>query len=344
MLRYSGSQGQKPERLAGLDAPVSVIKFIEQIDQDFEELANTFAVMKGKTPSNVRAASAIQMLIERGFGRFGTVFDNLEEAYENWAVQALELWRQRAVYPRTQAISKVAGGWQFMEFLGADLNEVDIRVEAGSTRPKSQAGRQMLVQQMLQMGLLNPNDPEQRMKIFEEMGAVSLMPGAEADIKIVAEENARFMAWAQGVGQQLKDMQQQGDEVPPVLTAALIQSTMPLKPNPILDHHPTHLVHHRRFALTAEFRALPEMAQALFVQHLIQAHYMPMLTELQTGVGPTGIAAALMTQAAGPGKPGQATPRPGGDSQGKPKQNGPGGEDNPTGSGTKVDANTMGNY
>ena len=31
-------------------------------------LANTFAVMKGKSPGNVRAASAIQMLIERGFG------------------------------------------------------------------------------------------------------------------------------------------------------------------------------------------------------------------------------------------------------------------------------------
>jgi hypothetical protein len=52
----------------------------------------------------------------------------------------------------------------------------------------------------------------------------------------------------------------------------------------------------------------------------------------------------MMTQAAGPGAPGQSTPRPGGDSGGQPKKGkGTGGEDNPTGSGTKVDANTMGN-
>lgn len=344
MLRYTGTQGQKPERLPGLDAPISVIKFIEQIDQDFEELANTFAVMKGKSPGNVRAASAIQMLIERGFGRYGTVFDNLEEAYENWAIQALEIWRQRAIYPRAQAISKVAGGWQFMEFLGADLSEVDIRVEAGSTRPKSQAGRQMLVQQLLQMGLLNPNDPEQRMKIFEEMGAVSLMPGAEADIKIVAEENAKFMGWATEVGKQLKEVQSTGEQIPPEPLMLLIQSTMPLKPNPIIDHHPTHLVHHRRYALTDEFRALPEMAQALFTQHMIQAHYMPMLQELQTGIGPTGIAAMMMMQAQGPGNKGQSTPSGNGESGGQPKKGkGTGGEDKPTGSGTKVEP-TMGSY
>ncbi|MGH2621679.1 MAG: hypothetical protein ACRDHG_14090, partial [Anaerolineales bacterium] len=191
----------------------------------------------------------------------------------------------------------------------------------------------------------NPNDPEQRMKIFEEMGAVSLMPGAEADIKIVAEENSKFMTWAQSVARQLKDVAKNGDEIPPEMLLQLIQTTSPLKPNPIIDHHPTHLVHHRRFALTEEFRALPDMAKALFIQHMIQAHYMPMLAELQTGIGPTGIAAQMMTAAAGPGQAGQSNPRPGGDSGGQPKKGkGSGGETNPTGSGTKVDSNTMGNF
>lgn len=340
VIRYTGTQGQKPERLAGMDAPMSIPKFIEMIDADFEELANTFAVMKGKSPGNVRAASAIQMLIERGFGRYGTVFDNLEEAYEAWAIQTLEIWRQRAVFPRVQAVSKVSGSWQFMEFLGADLSDVDIRVEAGSTRPKSQAGRQMLIQQLMQMQLLNPNDPEQRMKLFEEMGAQSLMPGAEADIKTVARENAQFREWGQRVT--LEEQSGAGD-VPPEGIMAVAMSTFPLKGNPIIDHHPTHLIHHRRFALTDEFNAMSDMAKQLFVQHMVTAHYMPMLQELQTGIGPTGIAAAMMAasqpggQKPGGGGGGGGQQPPGAGNEGKS------GSQSPTGSGTKVQP-TMGSY
>lgn len=321
-VRYSGTGGLKPERLKGEDAPSSIIQFIQQIDQDFEELANTFAVMKGKNPGSVRAASAIQMLLERGFGRYGSVFDNLEEAYEQWAIQALEIWRQKAVFPRVQAVAKAAGSWQFMEFVGADLGEVDIRVEAGSTRPKSQAGRQMLVGQGLQWGLLNPNDPEQKMKIFEELGMVNLLPGAEADTKVVAEENAKFMAWANEVKASL-DAEAGNPDFDPAGGIAAMMASFPLKGNPIIDHHPTHLVHHRRLALTDAFRQLPDILQQMFVQHILQAHYQYMFMEQMTGMGPTGVMGGLaMQQQQQNPAPKSGNPAPGG----QPKQGGgPGG-------------------
>jgi hypothetical protein len=335
-VRYSGAGGAKPERLQGLDAPASVPKFIEMIDQDFEEIANTFAVLKGKSPGSVRAASAIQMLIERGFGRYGSVFDNLEEGYEKWAVQALELWRQKAVFPRVQAVATVTGGWQFLEFLGSDLGEIDIRVEAGSTRPKSQAGRQMMLNQVMTWGLLNPNDPEQRIKIFEELGAESLLPGAEADIKVVAEENALFMQWAEQASQALKSV---GDEVPPEQSMALLLKTFPLRGNPILDHHPTHMVHHRRLGLSDRFRALPPIIQNLFVQHMLQAHYLPMVQETMVGMGPLSLAVGMMQQQQGPQGPGQNRPQqPGGARQGK----GPGGQQGPFGAETQQGTSNQG--
>ena len=301
MVKYTPMGGQKPERIPGMEVPVSVIKFIEQIDQDFEEIANTFAVMKGKNPGSVRAASAIQMLLERGFGRYGSVFDNLEESYETWAVQALEIWRQKAIFPRVQAIAQSAGSWQFMEFLGADLGEVDIRVEAGSTRPKSQAGRQMMVQQALQWGLVNPNDPEQRLKLSEELGMTHLLMGAEADTKIVAEENMQFMKWAQEVTKALKE--EEGEPlVDPQAVVMLLMQTFPIKGDPILDHHPTHVVHHRRFALTEQFRALPEVIRQLFVQHILVAHYPYLVQEAMTGMGPTGVMAGILQNQAARGQ------------------------------------------
>ena len=308
LVRYTSVGGLKPERVPGVDAPISVIKFIEQIDQDFEELANTFAVMKGKNPGSVRAASAIQMLLERGFGRYGSVFDNLEEAYEQWAVQALEIWRQKTVFPRVQAVAQSAGSWQFMEFLGADLGEVDIRVEAGSTRPKSQAGRQMLVQQALQWGLVNPNDPEQRLKLSEELGMTHLLMGAEADTKVVAEENMKFMTWAQEVTAALKQEEDEPLVDPQIVSQLLIQS-FPIRGNPILDHHPTHVVHHRRFALSEAFRALPEPIQQLFTQHILTAHYPYLVQEAMTGLGPTGVMAGILEQQKG--TQGQNTPKGG---------------------------------
>lgn len=322
-VRWSGSGGAKPERIPGLDAPATLIKMLEMIDNDFEELANTFAVMKGKNPGGVRAASAIQMLVERGFGRYGSVFDNLEEAYEQWAIQALEIWRQRTIFPRVQAIGKTAGAYQFMEFLGSDIGEIDIRVEAGSTRPRSQAGRQLLVGQAIQWGMINPNDPEQKMKIFEELGMLELLPGAAGDIKVVAEENARFMQWAQLMAKQLGDGQ-----ITPEQGMVLLQTTNPLVGQHALDHHPTHMVHHRRFGLSEQFRALPEALQMIFIQHIMEAHLMPLMAELQTGIGLTGVVAGLTgppLPAQGPGGgtlPGASrsatggAPGPGGGSQG----------------------------
>ena len=320
VIRYSGQGGLKPERLPGMDAPVSVIKFIEQIDQDFEEIANTFAVMKGKNPGSVRAASAIQMLLERGFGRYGSVFDNLEDAYEHWAIQALELWKQKAVFPRVQAVAKAAGSWQFMEFLGSDIGEVDIRVEAGSTRPRSQASRQMLVGQALQWGLLNPQDPEQKMKVFEEMGMTHLLPGAEADTKVVAEENARYMTWAQ----QAMDTLSSG-EVDPQVALPILISTFPIQGSPVIDHHPTHTVHHRRLCLTDAFRSLPEVLQQMMIQHIVQEHLVYMFQDAMAGgMGTTSLMAGMLPQQQTTGAQRQQSgnPEPGK----KPAQgNGPGG-------------------
>lgn len=327
VIRYSGMGGNKPERLPGMDAPSSIIHFLTQIDQDFEEIANTFAVMKGKNPGSVRAASAIQMLLERGFGRYGSVFDNLEEAYEKWAIQALEIWRQKAVFPRVQAVAQAAGSWQFMEFVGSDLGEVDIRVEAGSTRPKSQASRQMLVGQMLQWGLLNPQDPEQRMKLFEELGATQLLPGAEADVKVVAEENMKFMEWAQHVQQGIEG---QTEPIDPRLMTQVIMSSFPIHGNAVFDHHPTHVVHHRRFALSEQFRSLPQVVQQLFAMHIIQEHLPYLLMEAQTGLGISGLMSGMTPPQQQQGNKGQSTSKKGSPEAGA----GPGGS-GPFGPGTK---------
>ena len=180
----------------------------------------------------------------------------------------------------------------------------------------------MLVGQALQWGLLNPQDPEQRMKIFEELGMTSLLPGAEADVKVVAEENAKFMEWAQNAQQQLEA---NTEEITPEAAIQLLLSTFPIKGSEIFDHHPTHVVHHRRFALSEAFRSLPDVFKQLFALHLQQEHLPYLLMEAQTGLGTTTLMGG-MTQPP-QGNAGQSTSKSGSPSQGK----GPGGAETPFG-------------
>lgn len=150
----------------------------------------------------------------------------------------------------------------------------------------------MLVGQALQWGLLNPQDPEQKMKIFEEMGMTHLLPGAEADTKVVAEENARFMTWAQQTVSELED-----GETEPEIALPHLMSTFPVKGNPIIDHHPTHVVHHRRLALTDAFRSLPDILQQMFIQHIVKDHLVYMFQEAAMGnMGTTSLMAGMLPQ------------------------------------------------
>jgi hypothetical protein len=114
-----------------------------------------------------------------------------------------------------------------------------------------------------------------------------------------------------------------------------MMATFPLEGNPIIDHHPTHLVHHRRMALTDAFRALPKVIQDMFVQHILQAHYLYMFQEQATGMGPTGTmgGAAMAQQQQNAAQAKSGNPGPGN----QPKQGGgPGGDSKGPGSSENV--------
>jgi hypothetical protein len=283
-IEYSGNL--PPTRVPGAEAPRTLVQYIADIRQSFEELSGAFAAVKGKSTGSRTPVGTTQSMVDRGFGRWATVFDMLEEGYEDLAKKALEVWRMNDKTPRVRAVENAIGGWTFHEFMAADWDDgVDIKVEAGSARPKTQQEKMQNYIALGQSGLIDLTDKAQVIKILEDTGMLNMIPGVQEDTKQAYRENAVFMAWAK----QLTQMVMDGAGVADVESQEnfnLTMSTPPIMVIPIVDAHDVHFLTHRRLTLTDEFKALPDLVQKVMYDHMMQ-HQMDFgQSQIKIPVGP----------------------------------------------------------
>lgn len=274
-IEYTPVGNAAPQRVPGAEAPQSLVKYIEDIRRSFDELSGAFDAVRGRSMGSRTPVGTVQTLQERGFGRWATVFTGLEEGYTNFARKALEIWRQNAHSPRVKGIKNALGKWSFKEFDASDWNDgVDIQVEAGSTRPRTAQQKLQTYVQLAQIGLINIKDQAQVIKILEDVGMTKLLPGVEEDTKAAFKENEEFFKWGNEYAQiALQHAQQGGDfsgdpEHPYVQQTAEALKNLPIRVRPVVDDHAVHFLTHRRFALTEEFRLLPDTCQEVFYIHM----------------------------------------------------------------------------
>ena len=197
----------------------------------------------------------MRLLEERGMGRFGSVFDNLEATYERWGEYSLELYRRFALTPLVRRAQNTVGQWTQEQFLKSDLSmDVDIRVESGSLRPKSSVAQLDAMQRLQAMGALDARYPEQRLRMLEVSGMTSMLPGVERDTEAAMRENAEFLRWAATMTRATQDLQG-----PEQLQEFLRVSSPPVRLSLLVDEHINHFIYHRRFALSDAYQRLPEM-------------------------------------------------------------------------------------
>jgi hypothetical protein len=268
-IEYTAVGQAKPERIPGAEAPQSLVKYITDVRQSFDELSGAFSAIRGRQMGSRTPASTVQQLTDRGFGRWATVFDSLEEGYEDLARIALEVWRANANSPRVKAVRNAVGGWTFNEFIAADWDDgVDIQVESGSARPKTQTQKLQTYMYLAQAQILNINDMAQKIKILEDVGMQNLLPGVQEDTKAAYKENSDFMAWATQLAQTAANADIATPEGQQAISTAV--STPPIMVHPLVDEHTLHFLTHRRLCLTEEFKSLPEVAQQVMFAHMLQ--------------------------------------------------------------------------
>lgn len=283
-IEYTPAGGAKPERAAGMDAPPSLVKYIQDIRQSFDELSGAFAAMRGRPTGTRTPVGTTQIMNDRSFGRWATVFDQLEEGYTDIARNSLEIWRANARTPRVQAVKNAVGGFTFSEFLASDWDDgVDIQVEAGSARPKSQQEKLQTYEMAIQSGLIDVTDQAQRIKILEDTGLQNLLPGVEEDTKIAYKENADFMQWAGDLVQKASAEPVMGMQTHNDIDQQM--QAQPLEVHPLVDNHSVHFLAHRRLCLTDEFQGLPDGAKQFMFSHMMQ-HQMDFGQNMITGMPP----------------------------------------------------------
>jgi hypothetical protein len=179
------------------------------------------------------------------------------------------VWRQNANAPRVRAVQNAIGGWTFQEFLAADWDDgVDVQVESGSSRPKTQMQKLQTYMYLAQSGLLNLSDMAQKIKILEDVGMSNLLPGVEQDTKAAYKENADFMQW----GEQLKQSVLQSNINTPEGQGQIQEdmAKMPIMVHPLVDDHALHFLTHRQLCLSPEFKSMPDQVQQVMFQHMLQ--------------------------------------------------------------------------
>lgn len=194
-----GASNAKPERMGGENPPSSAFQLRQQHLGDIEELAGTYDVIKGSKPSGVEAFSALQLLVEQSRGRFSPLFKSRGRAFAHWADIAIELERRHGPTQRVRNVQSPYGTWSYQIFRKADLEgSITVRVEDGSTAPKTALGMRAAIEHLNQLGMVNPQDSDQVYAVMQKFGANWLIPALDSAIKSALREQDEFGEWVKG--------------------------------------------------------------------------------------------------------------------------------------------------
>lgn len=193
----AGGQGE-PKRLGGEEVPSTLYQLRDQLLKDIEELSGAFDIIKGQKPSGVEAFSSLQLLVERSQSRFTSVFQSRGEMYRAWFGIAIELERKFGPPQRIHAVVGPNRGYTFQHFENAQLQgQVNFVIEDGSNMPKTALGKRAAIEQANQLGLLNPQDPDQKYALLENFGLSDLVPALNRHVQTALEIQDSFEKWCQ---------------------------------------------------------------------------------------------------------------------------------------------------
>ena len=150
-----------------------------QCVEDMKTISGAVDILKGDTPPQVGAASAVSLLYEIGTGKLFPMLDRKKRYVESSQKKQMKLIAKHYKEPREDYIKLLKkhntelSESAINKFLGTDLlDNCNVVVEAGSNVPKLEAMKQMRLQEAAQMGAIDMSLPSNRARYQEEMGIV----------------------------------------------------------------------------------------------------------------------------------------------------------------------------
>lgn len=250
IIKYDDPFGDgrgKPERISGDDLKSGWFTLRDSYVRDFEDLVGTHNVMSGSNPPDMNAFSALQYMDEKSKGRFIPVLQSRADAYKQWYSFAIELEREFGPDERTLAVMSSARSWTFKNFKRAHLSgSMTVMVESGSTQMKTSLGMRAALDHGVQMGFINPKDPDQQYEALRLMGLMKMIPSMDIDVQSALQKQQAFEVWAgdkqaqaNSAKQAATAMQQYEQDVAKQMEAYKQQlASLPMPPAPIAGAPP----------------------------------------------------------------------------------------------------------
>jgi hypothetical protein len=194
-IRYrSMIPGEKPVTESGHNPPEGLYKYLEILDQKFEELSKLNAVLMGNRPQGDPTLGEVQILQERGMAAFKTPLDTLVEFEKRLSRMLLWCARQSAWAPRFRKIRGENGQWEVEQFSFTEIGgRVDVFCEPATAWPRSSLMDNLKLKEAVGMGVVIPQtDPELAGKILTKLDLSELKPSVDADRKQIARQLDRW--------------------------------------------------------------------------------------------------------------------------------------------------------
>ncbi len=254
------------------------VQHLQDLGARLKDIFGLTEVLQGDVPPNVEAGVAIDLLQEAAVDRLAPQIMLMEKSLERCGNQLLQLAQKYYQEPRMLIINGSGSKPKVERFEDADLIKgVQVRVEAGSGLPRTRAGRQARVLQLLQLGILSPT---KAYKYLDMADFKTLQMQFEADEEQAMREHDKLMdgvavnmnAANQAASQIMMMMQnpqvdpetgQASSLSPEVLEQSIDAGLSPLP----FENSAVHLEVHSAFMKSAEFDSLPMSVQARFYKH-----------------------------------------------------------------------------
>jgi len=278
IFEYNPVAGRVPEQMPLPGLPAYVFDHLQDIGARLRDMFGLNEVVEGSVPPNVEAGVAIDLLQEAASDRLAPQILMMEKSLERAGNLMLELAQQYYQEPRILMLKGPGSKPKVERFESADIIAgVQIKVEAGSGLPRTRAGKQARVMQMLQMGIISPT---KAYKYLDMADFKSLQMQFEADEEQAMREHERLLnsvpineAAAMQAQEQLM-MALSSPEMDPEtgemqgLDPQLIEATVSAPLQPLaFENYATHLEVHSSYMKSAEFEELPLDVRERFYKH-----------------------------------------------------------------------------
>lgn len=278
IFEYNPVAGKVPESIPIPSLPSYVFEHLQDLGARLKDIFGLTEVLQGDVPPNVEAGVAIDLLQEAAVDRLAPQIMLMEKSLERCGNQLLQLAQKYYQEPRMLIINGSGSKPKVERFEDADLIKgVQVRVEAGSGLPRTRAGRQARVLQLLQLGILSPT---KAYKYLDMADFKTLQMQFEADEEQAMREHDKLMdgvavnmnAANQAASQIM--MMMQNPEVDPEtgqassLSPEVLEQSIDAGLSPLpFENSAVHLEVHSAFMKSAEFDSLPMSVQARFYKH-----------------------------------------------------------------------------